>query len=72
MSTTVAVWLIYIATLSTSGGMVKYRFPMKDMDTCLAAVKAAQVRTPNGGDAESTVAIFCATKITPGEWKQRP
>lgn len=62
MNGAVAVWLIYIATLSTGGGVVERRYPMKDMATCLAAVKAAQVRVPSGGDSESTVAIFCTTR----------
>lgn len=64
-----AVWLIYIATYSSAGGISTYRFPMPDMPTCLAAVRAAQVKVPNGGDSESTVALFCAAKIHPTEWK---
>lgn len=57
METTVL--LIYIATLSTGGGQIEREFRMKDMETCATAVSNAQIKVPTGGDAESTVSIFC-------------
>jgi len=56
------VFLIWIATLSTGGGLVEKYYIMPDMDTCLKAVSAAQVKIPNGGDAETTVSLFCVHK----------
>jgi len=53
-------FLVYIATLSTGGGMYQYEYKMPSIETCLETVKAAKVEIPSGGDAESTVAIFCA------------
>ena len=55
-------YLIWIATLSTSGGQYKDYYPVTDLKTCLEIVSKAQVKVPNGGDAESTVTIFCATQ----------
>lgn len=57
MATTVL--LIYMATISTGGGVIEKEFKMKDMETCIAAVSNAQIKVPAGGDAESTVSIFC-------------
>ena len=54
------IFLIWIVTLSTSGGINEKRYEMPSMETCIAAVKAAQIKVPNGGDAESTVSLFCA------------
>jgi len=55
-----AVFLVYIATLSTSGGTVERYHTMPNMDVCQKAVAAAQVKIPNSGDAETTVALFCS------------
>jgi hypothetical protein len=55
-----AVFLIYMATLSTSGGKVVSLHQMPSMDVCLKAVAGAQVKVPNGGDAETTVTLYCA------------
>lgn len=59
----ISAYLIYIATLSTSGGHVFKSYPMENMEACLKAVQVAQVKVPTGGDAESTVSLFCATKL---------
>lgn len=56
------VILVWIITLSTSGGVTQREFPMPNMETCLEAVKAAQIHVATGGDAESTVSLFCATR----------
>ena len=56
-----AVWLVFIAVHS-SGGVTENYYIMKDMETCLASVKAAQVKIPTGGDAEITNALFCVNK----------
>ncbi len=57
------VFLIWIATLSTSGGWIEKKYVMPNMETCLKATQAAQIKVPSGGDAETTVSLFCATKI---------
>ena len=53
-------FLIYIATLSTSGGVIERHTAMVTMSRCLEAVKAAQVHVPSGGDAETTVTLYCS------------
>ena len=56
-----AVWLVFLAVHS-SGGVTEKYFTVKDMETCLASVKVAQVKIPMGGDAEITNALFCVNK----------
>ncbi len=52
-------FLVYLLSYSTSGGLQQYLYPMKSQEACLASVKEARVEVPNGGDAESTVTVFC-------------
>lgn len=52
-------FLIYLLSYSTSGGLTQYIYPMESQEACLASVKEARVEVPNGGDAESTVTVFC-------------
>lgn len=56
------VVLIWLATLSTSGGYIEREYRMPNMETCLAAVQKAQIKIPTGGDAETTVSLFCVTR----------
>lgn len=58
-----AVFMIWILTYATSGGMDEKRYIMPNMEVCNQAVKSAQIKIPQGGDAESTISIFCAYKI---------
>ena len=52
-------YLVYLLSVSTGGGLVEYIYPMPSQEACLASVKEAQIEVPGGGDAESTVTIFC-------------
>ena len=52
-------FLVYLLSYSTSGGLQQYLYPMESLESCLASVKEARVEVPNGGDAESTVTVFC-------------
>lgn len=55
-----AWYLVYLLSYSTSGGFKEVRYVMPSHEACLKSVEAAQVHVPQGGDAESTVTIFCA------------
>ncbi len=55
----IKVFLVYIATLSTGGGHERHYYEMPDLKTCFEAVSNAQIKIPAGGDAETTVALFC-------------
>ncbi len=58
-----SVFLIWLVTNSTSSSIVtEKRYVMPNMEVCIKAVEAAQVKIPTGGDAESTVSLFCAAK----------
>jgi len=52
--------LVWIATISNSGYVREQHYPMPDEETCLRAVESAQIEVPEGGDAETTVSLFCA------------
>lgn len=52
-------FLVYVLSFSTSGGLRQFVYPMASQEACLASVKEARVEVPNGGDAESTVTVFC-------------
>lgn len=52
-------FLVYLLSYSTSGGLTQYIYPMESQEACRASVKEARVEVPNGGDAESTVTVFC-------------
>ncbi|UOF79394.1 hypothetical protein [Caudoviricetes sp.] len=55
------VILVYIFT--TSGGVVtEKKYEVDNMETCLAIVHKSRILIPRGGDAESTVSLFCATE----------
>lgn len=54
-------YLIYLLSTSTSGGHIQYVYPMESQEACIESVKTARVEVPNGGDAESTVTVFCAS-----------
>lgn len=57
------VFLYVIITMSTGGGPLVTKYEMPNMDTCLAAVSHAQVGVPSGGDAETSVTMFCAGDV---------
>ena len=52
-------FLVYLLSYSTSGGLQPYLYPIESQEACLTPVKEARVEVPNGGDAESTVTVFC-------------
>lgn len=54
-------FLVYLLSYSTGGGLTQYIYPMESLESCLASVKEARVEVPNGGDAESTVTVFCVS-----------
>lgn len=62
-STVVAkiVYLVYAVTMTTSGSPSFMYFPQPSMDACIQVAAAAKVAVPMGGDAETTVSIFCST-----------
>lgn len=53
-------YLVYLLSYSTSGGLTEYRYVQPSHEACLKSVETAQINAPHGGDAESTVTIFCA------------
>jgi hypothetical protein len=56
------VFLIWVVTLSTSGGIIQRGFPQATWAECIEAVREAKVSIPTSGDAESTISVFCARK----------
>lgn len=65
MTAKIAVWLIWLATLGNGARLEEKAYPMADMEACLKAVEKAQVKVPSGGDAETTVSLFCANRKMP-------
>jgi len=57
-----AVWLIWLTTLGNGNRVEERAYPMIDMDACVKAVQSAQVKVPSGGDAETTISVFCVSK----------
>jgi hypothetical protein len=56
----IEVYLYYIISLSTGDAHPRMnRVRMESMQVCNEAVKAAKIEIPEGGDAESTVTVFC-------------
>lgn len=56
----IEVYLYYVISLSTGDAQPKMsRVKMESMQICNEAVKASKVEIPEGGDAESTVTVFC-------------
>lgn len=51
-------FLVYIVSQS-SGALTQYIYPMASQEACFQSVKEARVEVPSGGDAESTVTVFC-------------
>jgi hypothetical protein len=54
------ILLYVIITMSTGGTPQVTTYEMTNLDVCLAAVSTAQVGVPSGGDAETSVTMFCA------------
>ena len=53
------IFLAVFFIAATGGYFDTHYYPMPDMATCLEAVDKAKVEVPSGGDAESSIALFC-------------
>ena len=57
------ILLYVIITMSTGGQPLVTTYEMENLDVCLAAVSTAKLGVPNGGDAETSVTLFCAGDV---------
>jgi hypothetical protein len=53
------IFLAIFFITAAGGYFDTHYYPMSDMETCLEAVDKAKVEVPSGGDAESSIAMFC-------------